>query len=383
MSVGHEGALEVYEPSALRFAPLPKAGVQVLAGALERGAGKAFAAANTRGQEARRNLFGLSMSYLGGCQRESAYRIAGVDPDPQYVHVMNEEEARAAMVGTWIHDGLLPELAALLAGGQHEMRVELVVPIGETEDGVTPLAKIDGSADCYTRAAGGGVIDLKTVGAFKLGDIDVYGAKERHRKQVRGYAAALVQMGIPVAWTAWLYLDRGNGTVKAVVEPFGEEEYVGVLRRVQHLVALSKDPDYAPRDERGPGLSWVCDGCPFLRRCWGKSAEPGSSRAIAVHDKPGIATAGEMLVELRAKAGALEKQIDFLKAQVGKPEAGQYGGITVSYGKDGTKRDVDAMERMLKERGVEEKDIPTVPKPGNTYIRRAPKKALAPEKGDA
>lgn len=381
MTTLEEGGAAVYEPSRLRFAPLPKAAVPVLAATLETGVGKAFAAANTLGQEARRNLFGLSMSYLGGCQRESAYRIAGVDPDPEYVHVMNEEEARAAMVGTWIHDGLLPELANLLAGGEHEKRVELTVPVGDSEDGVTPLVVVDGSTDCYTRAAGGGVIDLKTVGAFKLGDIDAHGPRIRHRTQVRGYASALVQMGVPVSWTGWVYLDRGDGAVKAVIEPFGEEEYTATLRRVRHLVALAEDPDYAPRDERGPGLSWVCDGCPFLRRCWGPSATPGSSRAIAVHDAPGIAYAGEKVVELRAQHTALGKQIDFLKAQVGRPEQGQYGGITVSYGKDGTKPDVDAMIQMLKDRGVEEKDLPTVPRPGNTYIRRAPKKP-AP-KGDA
>lgn len=373
MTAVYEGALEVFEPGDLRFAPLPARDVEVLARTLDAGVGKAFALANTRGQEARRALFGLSMSYLGGCRRESAYRIAGLEPDPQYVHVMNEDEARAAMVGTWIHDGLLPDLAALLAGGEHEKRVELVVPIGDTVDGVTPLTKVDGSTDCYTRAAGGGVIDLKTVGAYKLGDIDVYGPRDRHRTQVRGYAAALVQMGVPVAWTAWVYLDRGDGSVKTVVEPFGQEEYVSVLRRVQHLVQLAQDPDYAPRDERGPGLSWVCDGCPFLRRCWGEGAEPGSSRAIAVHDDADIAYAGEQVVELRAKATVLEKQIDFFKAQVGKPEAGQYGGIKVTYGKDGVKPDVPALIEMLKDRGVEEKDIPMVPKAGNTYIRRAPK----------
>lgn len=373
MTTVYEGTLEVYEPRDLRFTPLPQRDVEVLARTLDAGVGKAYAAANARGQQARRALFGLSMSYLGGCRRESAYRIAGVEPDAQYVEVMDEDQARAAMVGTWIHDGLLPELAALLAGGEHEKRVELVVPIGPTVDGVTPLTKVDGSTDCYTRAAGGGVIDLKTVGAYKLGDIDVYGPRERHRTQVRGYAAALVQMGMPVAWTAWVYLDRGDGTVKTVVEPFGEEEYVSVLRRVQHLVQLAEDPDYAPRDERGPGLSWVCDGCPFLRRCWGENAEPGSSRAIAVHDDADIAFAGEQVVELRAKYNALEKQIDFYKAQVGKPEAGQYGGIKVTYGKDGVKPDVPALIQMLKDRGVPEEAIPMVPRPGNTYIRRAPK----------
>lgn len=367
----HDGTLERYEPGDLVFAPLAKENVPVLAATLERGTGKAFAAANTRSQQARRDLFGLSMSYLGACQREAAYRIAQEDPDPQYVEVMDEDEARAAMVGTWIHEGLLPELAALLAGGQAEIRVELVVPLGQADDqGITPLVKVQGSGDVYTAAAGGGVIDLKTVGAYKLGDIDVFGAKEKHRKQVRGYAAGMVQMGYPVAWTAWLYLDRGDGTVKAVVEPFGQEEYVGVLRRVQHLVALAEDPDYAPRDERGPGLSWVCDSCPFLRRCWGPEAVPGEKRAIAVHTDPDIAFAGEQVVELRAKLTALDKQIDFYKAQVGRPPVGQYGGIKVTYGKDGEKPDTPRMIALLEELGYE---IPMVPKPGNTYIRRAPK----------
>lgn len=372
MTPVHEGTLELYEPRDLRFNPLPARDVEVLAKTLDRGVGKAFAAANTRGQEARRQLFGLSMSYLGGCRRESAYRIAGCEPDPQYVHVMNEDEARAAMVGTWIHDGLLPELAALLAGGEHEMRVELVAPVGDTDDqGVTPLIKVDGSTDCYTRAAGGGVIDLKTVGAYKLGDIDVFGPRNRHRTQVRGYACALVQMGFPVAWTAWVYLDRGDGAVKTVVEPFGEEEYVATLRRVRHLVELSQDPDYAPRDERGPGLSWVCDGCPFLRRCWGEGATPGSSKAIAVHDDADIAYAGQQVVDLRTQYNDLEKKIDFFKAQVGKPEAGQYGGVTVTYGRDGEKPDVPAMIKRLEELG---EAIPKVPRPGNTYIRRAAQK---------
>lgn len=379
MTATHQGTTEVFAPGELAFAPLPAEATATLAATLERGVGRAFAAANAKGQQARRNLFGLSMSYLGGCQRESAYRIAGAEPDPEYVEVMSEEQARAAMVGTWIHDGLLPELADLLHKAEAEMRVELVVPTGPTDDqGVTPLVKIDGSTDCYTRAAGGGVLDLKTVGAYKLGDIEEFGARERHRKQVRGYASALVQMGMPVAWTAWLYLDRGDGAVKAVVEPFGQEEYEATLRRVQHLVTLAEDPDYAPRDERGPGLSWVCDGCAFLRRCWGEGAEPGDSRAIAVHDDEDVAYAAEQVVVLRAQRTALDKKIDFFKAQVGKPPAGQYGGYTVTYGKDGEKIDAKAAAARLEELGEK---VPMVPNPGNTYIRRVSKKAVEKGKG--
>lgn len=369
----HDGTSETFRAEDLTFAPLPADATTVLAHTLERGVGRAFAAANARGQAARRDLFGLSMSYLGGCQREAAYRISGADPDPQYVEVMSLDEARAAMVGVWIHSGLLPELAELLHGSEEEMRVELAVPVGPTDgQGITPLVKIDGSADCYTRAAGGGVLDLKTVGAYKLGDIEEHGARERHRKQVRGYASALVQMGMPVAWTGWLYLDRGDGTVKAVVEPFGQEEYKATLRRVQHLVNLAEEPDYAPRDERGPGLSWVCDGCAFLRRCWGKDAEPGDSRAIAVHDDEDVAYAAEQVVALRAKRTALDKRVDFFKAQVGRPEAGQYGGYTVTYGKDGEKVDAKAAAARLEELGER---VPTVPNPGNTYIRRTAKKS--------
>lgn len=366
----HEGTLETYEPDELRFTPLPHKDVPVIAAALERGVGKAFAAANAAGQQARSNLFGLSMSYLGGCRRQSAYRVAGSDPDPQYVKVMDQDEARAAMLGVWLHEGLLPHLAELLAGGEREMSVELVAPVGEEENGIVPLVKVAGSADCYTRAAGGGVVDLKTVGAFKLADIDAFGPRPRHRDQVRGYAAAVVQMGLPVAWTAWAYLDRGDGSVRVVVEPFGREEYVGVLRQVRYLVGFAKDPESAPRDERGPQLSWVCDTCPFLRRCWGPDAEPGDKSGIAVHDDQEIAFAGEQVVELRAQRTALDKRIDFYKAQVGRPDAGRYGGVTVSYGRNGLKADAPKMEERLRELG---EPIPMVPTAGNTYIRRAPK----------
>jgi hypothetical protein len=373
-----EGGIEVYEPGELRFAPLPAAGVVSLSAALERGAGRAYAAANERHQRARSDLFGLSMSALGTCQRQAAYRVAGAAPDPEYVYAMGEDEARAAMVGTWIHDGLLPEIAALLHGGQHEMRVELVAPVGPTEDGVTPLLRVGGSTDCYTRAAGGGVVDLKSVGAHRLGDIAALGAFEKHRKQVRGYACACIQAGLPVAWTAWLYLDRGDGSVKAVVEPFGQEEYVSTLRWVAHLHALSRNPEYAPRDQRGPGLSWVCDSCPFLRRCWGKDATPGDPAAIAVHDDEGIAFAGSEVVRLRREAAELKKKEDFYRAQVGKPKRGVYGGIEVTYARDGTKPDAKEMARMLTELGYE---VPTVPVPGSMTIKAArPVKAATSQK---
>jgi len=357
----------VYEPDRLPFAPLAADGARVVAAGLERAAGKAFADANRRGQEARKNRFALSMSGLGGCAREAAYRLAGTEPDDGYVERAGEDEARAAMLGTWAHDGLLPGLATLLGEGRWEMPVTLTVPL-DTEDGVTRTVVIEGTTDCYTPSAGGGIIDAKTLGAYRLGDIAALGPKERHRIQVRGYASAAIQQGLPVAWIALLYLDRSDGEVKAVVEPFGRTEYLETLELVRTLHAGAADPDYAPRTEHGPGLSVWCDACPFLRRCWGPWAVPGDKRAVAVHDDQALAYAASRVVELGEEIGALTKQRDWYKAQAGQPPAGQYGAYTVTYGKDGQKPDDEKMMARLEELG---EPIPMVPRAGNQYFRRA------------
>lgn len=351
------------------FAPLPQEAVPVLARALERAAGRVFKRANRAGQEARANLFGLGMSGLGGCTREAAYRISGTEPSDPALAV--DDEARQAMVGTWIHAGFLPELAEILHAAEVEMKVELRVPLDPADGSPSPqIVTVPGSADCYTGALGGGVIDLKTIGAYKLGEIDHHGAHEEHRKQVRGYASACCQLGLPVTWIAWLYMDRANGDVHVVVEPFGDKEYEATLSHVRRLWEAGQRPDYAPRTERGPGLSWKCDVCPWLRRCWGPDAEPGDSRALAVHEDEEIALAARRFRELSDEIAVLEKEKERYDAMVGTARRGVYGEVSVTYGKDGEKLDEKEALAALELHGI---NPPMKPRKGSRFIRWAKK----------
>ncbi|MEV6401181.1 PD-(D/E)XK nuclease family protein [Streptomyces sp. NPDC051907] len=353
--------------AAAELGPLPAAAVPVLAKALERATARAFQLANQAGQQARTNRWALSMSGIGGCKREAAYRLAGVPPTD--VELSDAEEARQAMIGTWIHSGLLPQFENVLAHADIELPVELEVEV-PLPDGGTRRLVVPGTADCYSHVMGGGVLDLKTVNAYRIGQIDHDGVKVSHRWQVRGYATALRQLGLPVAWVAWLYVDRSSGEVLVAIEPFGPDEEEETLEYVRRLWEMARAPDYAPRSERGPGLSWVCDGCAWLRQCWGPDARPGDSAALKVHDEPEIAFAARKFKELGDQIGELTKDREKWGAMVGRPEMGAYrdeqGEMIIKYQKDGEEVDKKAAVEQLALLGGE---VPMRKRTGNRLVQ--------------
>lgn len=360
-------AVDPGEGMALELGPLPEAAVPVLEKALERATARAFKLANRAGQQARTNRWGLSMSGIGGCKREAAYRLAGVEPTDVALH--DAEEARQAMIGTWIHSGLLPQFENVLAHADIEMPVELRLEVKLPDGGFTTLV-VPGTADCYSHVMGGGVMDLKTVNAYRIGQIDHDGVFMSHRWQVRGYATAMRQLGLPVAWVAWLYVDRSTGEVLVAVEPFGPREEEETLAYIERLWESAQVPDYAPRSERGPGLSWVCDGCAWLRQCWGPDARPGDSRALQVHDEPEVAFAARKYKELGAEISELTKEREKWGAMVGRPEMGAYrdeeGEMIIKYQKDGDEVDrAAALEQLVLLGG----EIPMRPRAGNRLVQ--------------
>lgn len=348
---------------------LPVAAIPALRKGLERAAGRAFKRANRANQGRRGDrMWKLSMSDLGGCTREAAYKLADVPPtDPELAY---DVEARQALIGTWIHEKYLPYYAAELADAEVEMPVKLEVPLYDRVTGEFLRSQVvEGTADLYTSVMGGGVIDLKTLGAYLLGGIEHDGVVEEHRTQVRGYATAIRQWGMPVAWVAWLYMDRANGEVAVHIEPFTEESERATEERVRYLVGLAAAPDAAPRGHRGPGLSWVCDGCAWLKACFGPDAEPGDSSALQVHTAPEIEFAAKKYAELRAQIGPLEKDRDMYGAMIGRPKPGTYGDMVITYGKDSEQVDKEAAVEMLALLGAE---IPVRPRRGNRNIRWRP-----------
>lgn len=321
----------------------------------------AFEQENTRLQEDR-NPTALTMSGLGGCTRRNAYSIAGTEPSD----VHPGEQARQALLGTGIHTWFLPALARAITAQTGEVcAVEKRVALNAA--GIT----IGGQLDL---AYGDVVLDLKTVREHRLHGVRRRGARgayDEHRVQVGGYTLAEWQAGRPVEWVIYLYMDRTTGDVHPVIERFDNPAAVAVLDRVQDLVRFAGDnPDAAPREGRGPGVSMACDRCPWLRRCWGPTATPGETGP-----QTQLAATPEGLVEIlklalgaSAVAGQAGRDRDFAKLVLSCTKDGTYSGYNLSHGRDGERDDVDAMKQILTDIGIE---VPKKRQAGSMYVRVA------------
>lgn len=279
--------------------------------------GEAFTTANAEHQ---RDPHRLSMSKLGGCTRQAAYMVAGTEVSD----VPLAEEGRAANLGTWQHAGLLPLLAKHLPDARYE------TPVVLSAAGLT----IGGQVDLDWADV---VMDLKTVGERRLHGVRRSGAFADHRAQVMGYVLARVQMGIPTRWAVWTYLDRASGDVEVVVEPFTNAAMLAVIDRVEEIVRWAETPDQAPRDNRGPGLSFACDRCPWLRRCWGEDATPGQTGAqrLLARDEPGKAAMAALYDDASARVSAGKLDQEFAKLVLDGTRPGIYGPWAVRRGKSG------------------------------------------------
>lgn len=280
---------------------------------------EAFRAENS-GRQAGRTPRRLTMSGLGGCTRHAVYCLAGTPP----TDTPTAEEGRAALLGTWIHDGLLPAMARQI--GDHAV-TEVPVTLraaGQIITGTLDLADHDT------------VWDLKTVREWRLDGVRRHGTYDEHRMQVMGYALARHQSGHPVRWVCWLYLDRSTGELHIIAEPFTNSAAMTVIDRVTLLCAYAdSDPDAAPRDERGPGLSYVCDRCAWLRRCWGDDALPGEvgvQRSLAATPE-GIEAALELYATGAAAASRGRKDQEFAKAILAGVPDNTYGRWILAHGR--------------------------------------------------
>ena len=308
-----------------------------VAATLRHAVAEAFRAFTTASQQERDDPLALTMSGLGGCSRQAAYRLAKVPPSEKLTYEQNRE----ANIGTMIHAGLLPHLAPLLDGVE-EIRVTLTV--GDLV--------INGRSDLYSEKHGL-VSDLKTVGPYKMAAIGNTPVPA-HRIQVAGYAWAAAQSGRPVDWIAWLYLDRASGADHIIVEPFDDDVIKMVTLRCEELAAYAESPDSAPRDERGPGLSIVCDQCPWLRECWGEDAvagEVGAQRILA-HDNAGVADAIRLYDEARARERQANSDKEFARAMFSAYKPGVYGDYQFYWSSAGESVDKDAALKLLEDAGI-------------------------------
>lgn len=323
-----------------------------VSGIVKAAVGRAFTAESATRQ---RDPHYLGISALSGCTRFAAYAVAGVQPSD----AVEAGEGRAANLGTWEHNGLLPRIADEFKGGATEVGVALRAA------GLAIPGHIDLDAP-------GMVLDLKTVGEWRLQAVRRSGAFYDHVMQVAAYALAKLQAGQPPKWLVILYLDRANGDEEAFVIPFTNEHVTMVIDRVAEIRRWAEDdPDTAPRRDasgatmNGPGYSFKCNECPWLRRCWGPDAKPGQ-RQRHDHDNAEVEALLLEYIEVNAIEGPAKRRKDEIAKLLETAKHGTYGAVRYHRAPDTIVDDPYAALKILKTLGYE---VPQRPKRGNLSIR--------------
>lgn len=279
-------------------------------------------------------------SSIGGCPREAAYGLQGVPADPEWAVT----PSISSWIGQAVHRTLLPALATLLSGEAVEgATYELAVPWTPalpSEQGLPPelrrLPPITGHVDLPVPS---GVIDLKTVSRHGLDRAKREGPKGRNLLQVHSNAAGLIDAGRDITWVGLLLvctessLDRQDHNGLLYVQPLDPALVASAAEWWRGVV--DSPPEQQERTERGPGLSFACDECRWLRRCWGPDAEPGrvGPQSLLAVESDAVVSALTMYQEAGARitdAGRAERAAkadqEWARALIAGADEGTYVG---------------------------------------------------------
>ena len=234
--------------------------------ALTRALGAAFQHITITRQQARPHVFGMTLEDLTVCTRQAAYRIAAAPPTDPGRALSGQD--RLTNLHHAADQTLLPALGHVLGAQQH-MPVTLNAA-GLSLPGIVPL---------YWPTA---AVLVTLVTTPVPATVEPPGDTAESRTQwsqvglprIRLLSAALalaaIQARLPVAWLAEINLSRGTGEAHVSIEPMAESLEQAVEHRAHTLVQYSRNPDYAPADDRTTltHISAACARCPWLTRCW-------------------------------------------------------------------------------------------------------------------
>jgi hypothetical protein len=292
------------------------------------------------GRERARPVHQLSASGVGRCLKRGAYQVAGTPTDPGWEE---PPPSRAAMAGEAWHEWYLHRLAAECAPVADE-RIEQPTRIkaaGIELPGrwdfydvdaqyVHPDDRADLSSVRYDpdHPLGAVMYDLKTVGAWKWGQVLEHGLPYEHWIQGLLYAVGEIQRGGQVDWLVWHYVSRDKGEKHYIVRRYTPQRGAEAIARVEAIVRAAANPDLARREERGPSAGTKmsfspCDSCPWLDQCW-PTAAGRARQAAAVAELPGgAAEAVASYAKARAVKSAAEGDQDFFKLLLDGVEPGE------------------------------------------------------------
>ncbi|MFE2179038.1 PD-(D/E)XK nuclease family protein [Streptomyces sp. NPDC059455] len=303
------------------------------------------------------------------CARRAGYLLHGYTPT-------DGGEKRKAILGTWLHAGIL-SAAREEFGWIIERRVE-----DDTIRGHIDAVQLDSHtasrlpkrlrpsfpADETT------VEDVKTKSTYQWDSILRYGASDAEIRQVFLYADLLRSEGfadiegqrqlarlgpVSVGRIRFRFINRDNGDDHVQEMAYSAERARGARWWVEQ-VRDATSPEELPRTFQGPGLSIVCDNCPFKTACWGPVAAGRRPQSILIHDDAEREKALAEYVEVSEQMKPLKDRQKFLRAKLDGSDPGAYGDNVLSWsGGNPTKADdVDAMVALYQRAGLE---VPMAP----------------------
>ncbi|MFJ9617819.1 PD-(D/E)XK nuclease family protein [Streptomyces noursei] len=303
------------------------------------------------------------------CARRAGYLLHGRTPT-------DGGEMRKAILGTWLHAGILAA-AREEYGWVIERRVE-----DDTIRGHIDAVQLD--AHTASRlpkrlrpslpAEETTVEDVKTKSTYQWDNVLRHGASDAEIRQVFLYADLLRTEGfahiqgqrqlarlgpVPVGRIRFRFLNRDNGDDHVQEMAYSADRARGARWWVQQ-VRSAESPEELPRSFPGPGLSAVCDNCPFKTACWGSALAGRRPQSMLIHDDAEREEALAQYVEVTEQMKPLKERQRFLRAQLDGSEEGVYGDNVLSWsGGNPTKTDdVEGMVALYERAGLQ---VPMAP----------------------
>jgi hypothetical protein len=305
------------------------------------------------------------------CERRAAYIIAGTAPS-------DETDKRAAILGTYIHEGLLGA-----ARTEYGWLVERAVA-DDTIRGHIDAVQLDEATAARLPARhqpkvsaehGVTVEDVKTKSTFLWEKVRRYGPTEAELRQVYLYADLLRTVGfedvpgqrylarlgpLEVQRIRFRFVNRDNGEEHISEFPFDPMEATRARWWVQRVLELDK-PERARRDFDGPGLDAICDHCVFRSACWGLPERPGAPvQTVLIHNDSDRAKALADYVrghELESEGQRIKKRA---RKMVDGSPAGIYGVNELVWSGGNPKR-VPDVKAMIDLHDAADLTVPMVP----------------------
>ncbi|GAA0643011.1 hypothetical protein GCM10009548_04460 [Streptomyces malaysiensis subsp. malaysiensis] len=303
------------------------------------------------------------------CARRAGYLLHGRTPT-------DTGEKRKAILGTWLHNGML-DAAREEYGWLIERRVE-----DDTVRGHIDAVQLDSTTAVRLPkrlrptlpAEETTVEDVKSKSTYQWDSVVRYGASEAELRQVYLYADLLGTEGfasvrgqrqlarlgpVPVARIRFRFINRDNGE-DHIQEIAYEADRARRARWWVQQVRAAASPEELPRTFQGPGISTICDHCPFRTACWGPLVAGRSPQSQLIHDDEEREKALAEYAEVSKQIKPLKDRQKYLRAQLDGSEPGVYGDNVLKWsGGNPTKvDDVGAMVSLYRRAGLE---VPMAP----------------------